>query len=111
MPDSANARVIPAGLGCGQGRLRGRPLDWILEPGPHHVEAPVNQRVPVRTGVAHEDADLAVVDFAHAAAPLPLHADRFRSLLGERRRIENDHTIRDGIQNGLIASRFDPFPG
>src|SRR3954469_21112761 len=43
--------------------------------------------------VGHEDADLAVVDLAVAATPLPRHADRLGPLLGERRGVEDEHAI------------------
>src|ERR671925_1232696 len=50
------------------------------------------------SNVAHEDADLAVVDFAPMPAPLAFHPDRMRAALGEAARIEGD----DGI--GLAQS-------
>ena len=43
--------------------------------------------------VSHEDADLAVVDLAEPAAPLPRHADRLGPLLGERRGVEDEHGV------------------
>ena len=43
--------------------------------------------------VAHVDADLAVLDLAEPAAPLPRHADRLGPLLGEGRGVEDDHAV------------------
>jgi hypothetical protein len=41
----------------------------------------------------HEDANLAVVDFAPVAAPLAFDPDRVRASLGETARIEGDDAI------------------
>ena len=46
-----------------------------------------------RGDVGHVDADLAVLDLAEPAAPLPRHADRLGPLLGERRGVEDDHAV------------------
>ena len=45
------------------------------------------------SNIAHEDANLAVVDFAPVATPLALHPHRVRAALGETARIEGDDTI------------------
>ena len=47
----------------------------------------------VLTDVAHEDADLAVVDLAPVATPLALDPDRVRAAFGETARIEDDDAI------------------
>ena len=47
----------------------------------------------VRRDVAHEDADLAVIDLAPVAAPLALHPHRMRAALGEAAGIEGDDAI------------------
>jgi len=47
----------------------------------------------LRTDVAHEHADLAVVDFASVAAPLPFDAHGVRAALGEAAGIEGDDAI------------------
>ena len=56
-------------------------------------QAEVEQGMVVARDVAHEDADLAVVDLAPVAAPLALDAHRMRPALGEATRIEGDDTI------------------
>jgi hypothetical protein len=43
--------------------------------------------------LGHEDAHLAVIDFAAVAAPLPLHPHRMCAALGEAARIEGDDAI------------------
>src|SRR5215471_14046227 len=45
------------------------------------------------SNVAHEDADLTVVDFAPMPTPLAFNADRMGAALGETTRIEGDNTI------------------
>jgi di/tripeptidase len=45
------------------------------------------------TDIAHEDAHLAVVDFAPVPTPLTLDPDRVRATLGEAAWIEGDDTI------------------
>ncbi len=74
-------------------------------PGPllRKIQAHVDQRMLLTGDVTQKHAHLAVIDFAQATAPLPRHADRVLPLLGERRRIEDDHAI------GLANSRADLF--
>jgi hypothetical protein len=43
--------------------------------------------------VGHVDADLAVLDLAHPATPLPDDADRLGPFLGEPRGVENDDRV------------------
>ena len=43
--------------------------------------------------IGHIDADLAVLDLAEPAAPLPSHAHRLGPLLGEGRGVEHDHAV------------------
>jgi hypothetical protein len=45
------------------------------------------------TDIAHEDAHLAVVDFAPVPTPLAFDPDRVRTALGETARIEGDDAI------------------
>jgi hypothetical protein len=45
------------------------------------------------TNVAHEDTDLAVVDFAPMPTPLAFDPDRMGAALGETTRIEGDNAI------------------
>jgi hypothetical protein len=70
-------------------------LTATFPPGPFlgQVEADIDQGVFAAGDVAEIDADRAVVDLAKPATPLPLHADRLRALLGEGRRVENQHAI------------------
>ena len=44
--------------------------------------------------VRHVNADLAVLDLAVPTAPLPRHAHTLGPLLGKRRGVEHEHTIR-----------------
>ena len=53
----------------------------------------VEQRMVVFRDIAHEDADLAVIDFAPVPTPLPFDPDRVRAALGETARIEGDDAI------------------
>src|SRR4051794_30371911 len=53
----------------------------------------VYERMSLSRDICHVDADLAVVNFAKPAAPLPRDAHRLGPSLGECRRIENDHGI------------------
>src|SRR5207244_7515453 len=64
-----------------------------LGPGLRQEEPEIDQRVFPTRDIAEVDADLAVVDLAESPAPLPLNAYRFRALLGEGRRIENQHAV------------------
>ena len=65
----------------------------VLGPLPGQVEADIDQGVVAAADVGEVDADLAVVDLAQAAAPLPLHADRGGALLGEGRRVEDEDPV------------------
>jgi hypothetical protein len=56
-------------------------------------QAEVEQDMVVVRDVAHADADLAVVNLAPVAAPLPLYSHRMRPALGEATGIEGDDTI------------------
>jgi hypothetical protein len=56
-------------------------------------QAEVEQDMVVVRDVAHEDADLAVVNLAPVAAPLPLYSHRMRPALGEAAGIEGDDAI------------------
>ena len=47
----------------------------------------------VVTDIAHEDTDLAGVDFAPMPTPLALHPHGVRAALGKTARIEGDDTI------------------
>ena len=66
----------------------------IVGPLSRKVQTHADQGVFLMRNVAHEHADLTVLDLAQTTAPLPRHADRFLALLGERRRIENDDAVR-----------------
>src|SRR5262249_24509929 len=66
----------------------------ILGPLLGQVEAEVDQGVPLTGAVAEVDADLAALEFAQPAAPLPLHADGLLALLGEGGGGEDPHAAR-----------------
>src|SRR5437867_227758 len=51
------------------------------------------QGMVVVTDIAHEDTDLAVVDFSPVAAPLPFDAHRMRAAFGEAAGIEGEDAI------------------
>src|SRR6516164_5758184 len=57
------------------------------------VQADIDQGVLAAGDVAEVDADLAVVDLAQPAAPLPLYAHRFAAFLGEGRRVKNEYRV------------------
>src|SRR5215472_10057079 len=59
------------------------------------------------TNVAHEDADLAVVDFAPMATPLAFDPDRMGAALGETTRIEGDNAI--GLAQAMDHLRHQHF--
>jgi len=56
-------------------------------------QAEVEQRMLLTTDVAHEYTDLAVVDLAPVAAPLPFHPYRMRAPLGKATGIKGDDAI------------------
>ena len=66
----------------------------VLRPLLGEIETHVDERMFLPRDVCHVDADLAVLDLAEPAAPLPRHADRLGPLLGEGRGIEHDHAVR-----------------
>src|SRR5450755_297121 len=66
----------------------------VLGPFLGKIKTCIDQSLFLPGDVSHEDADLAVLDLAEPATPLSCHADRFGPLLGERRRVENDHGVR-----------------
>ena len=72
----------------------------LLAPGPvlgpllREVEPDVDQGMFDPRDISHVDTDLAVLDLAEPAAPLPGDADRLVPLLGEGRGIEDDHPVR-----------------
>src|SRR6185437_4505814 len=51
------------------------------------------QRLATRGGVAKEDADLAVLDLAEVAAPLPLHSAGLGAFLGDAGGIEDEDAL------------------
>src|SRR5215831_7323335 len=57
------------------------------------IQPEVEQGMLIISNIAHEDADLAVVDFAPVATPLAFDPDRVRAALGETARIEGDDAI------------------
>ena len=103
--DPAVRQVIPALVEHLQGEsVAGAELDLlgharflaagaVLRPILGKVRTCIDQCMFLPRHVSHEDADLAIVDLAVAAAPLPRHADTLGPLLGERRGVENEHGI------------------
>src|SRR5271165_7337353 len=57
------------------------------------VQTCIYERMSLPRDISHEDADLAVVNFAKPAAPLLRDAHRLGPFLGKCRRVENDHRI------------------
>src|SRR5262249_57344260 len=53
----------------------------------------IEQGMLIISNVAHEDADLTVIDFAPGPTPLPVDPDRLGATLGEAARIEGENTI------------------
>ena len=92
MPRLEANRLRHSGLG---------PATLPLGPLLRQEEPEIDQGMIAPPNVAEVNADLAVLDLAEPAAPLPLHADRLRALLGERRRIEHQHAV------GLAQLRGD----
>src|SRR5262249_3266741 len=62
-------------------------------PLPRQVQTEVEQGMVMVRDVAHEDADLAVVDLPPVATPLALHPHRMHAALGEAAGIKGDNTI------------------
>src|SRR6266852_8709305 len=56
-------------------------------------QAEVEQGMRLARDVSHEDTDLAVVDLAPVAAPLPFHPHRARAALGETAGIKGNGAI------------------
>src|SRR2546423_1621482 len=65
----------------------------VVCPLPRQGQPEVEQRMVVCRDIAHEDTDLAVVNFAPVATPLTFDADRMGAALGETTRIEGDNAI------------------
>src|SRR4029450_5078934 len=68
-------------------------------------QAEVEQGMVVLTDVAHEHADLAVIDFAAVAAPLPFDAHRMRAAFGETAGIESEDAIRFAQSIGHLTNQ------
>src|ERR1700704_5170914 len=67
---------------------------WLITcPFLGQIQPEVEQGMLLTSNVAHEDADLAVVDFAPMPTPLPFDPDRMGATLGETTRIEGDNAI------------------
>jgi len=79
-------------------RTPGRPggRHPLAGPGPllGQVQPDVDQRVLAAGDVGQVHPDLAVLQLPEPPAPLPLHPDRGRALLGEGRRVEHQHGVR-----------------
>src|SRR5918911_884755 len=56
--------------------------------------------------VAHEHADLAVIDFASVPTPLAFDPDRVRAALGETARIEGDDAIGLAQSTGHLRHQY-----
>jgi hypothetical protein len=65
----------------------------IAYPFLRQVQPEVEQGMLIISNIAHEDANLAVVNFAPVATPLAFDSDRVRAALGETARIEGDNAI------------------
>src|SRR5262249_19691040 len=58
------------------------------------------------TGVGQEDAELAVLDLAEPAAPLPLHAAGITPRLGEGAGVEHEHGLGVARLQGDVPAQF-----
>ena len=74
-------------------------LLFFGEPGLGQEEPSVQKGVTLGAGISQEDAGLAVVDFAEAAAILALDADGFSSLFREIAAVDAEHAC--GIVEGF----------
>ena len=63
------------------------------------------------SNVAHEDADLTVVDFAPMPTPLAFDADRMGAALGETARIEGDNAMLGKVVARCLTIRFHNLAG
>ena len=78
----------------------------ILGPLGGQIEPEIDQGVLDIGDVAEVDADLAVLDFAEAAAPLSLDADGGVPLLGKCRGVEDEHGVGAADDGGDLAVQF-----
>src|SRR5262249_31989123 len=86
-------QLVPRPEADRPGDPRPGPPPFVAGPRLGQVQADIDQGVLAAADVGQVDADLAVVDLAQAAAPLPLHPDRGTPLLGEGRRVEDQHAV------------------
>src|SRR5207237_6229015 len=77
----------------------------IAYPFLRQIQPEVEQGMLLISNIAHEDANLAVVDFAPVATPLALHPHRVRAALGETARIEGDDTFATSSLSGHSGVR------
>ena len=70
------------------------------------IQPHVGQGVLFARDVTQIHADLTIVDFAQPTAPLSRNADRFLSLLLERRGIENQHPVRRADSRANLPDKF-----
>src|SRR6516162_2709159 len=78
----------------------------LLVAGPflRQVQPEVEQGMLLFSNVAHEDTDLAVVDFAPMPTPLAFDPDGMGTALGETARIEGDDAI--GLAQAMHHLRY-----
>src|SRR5207253_1085205 len=88
---NAARRAAPPRLGGHVRRhIRRAAPDGVGSPVVSQVQAPLHQGTAARGGVGQEDAHLAVVHFAEAAAPLAGHTTGSRAFLGEATGVEDE---------------------
>ncbi len=86
----------------------------IFDPAPRQVEPHVDRRVPLAIGQHREHRDLAIVDLAKAAAPLPGNTHRVLPLFDEAALVDDQGTGRlateqtIGVTADLLHHRLMP---
>ena len=65
----------------------------VIGPRLGHIQFAVDKHAAAATGIAEEDADLAVLDTACRATVLPLHTGRVLPLLDETGLVHNQHRV------------------
>ena len=82
----------------------------VLGPVLGQVQPPVHQGGTVGRDVGQEDADLAVVDLAQAAAPLPAYAAGGGALLGKAAAVHDQHGLGVAQFGSDVPAQVVPAP-
>jgi hypothetical protein len=86
--------------------MRLLPAALVVGPVLGQVQLAVHQRPAALGDVAEGEADLAVLDLAQPAAPLPFDAAGGLALLGEATAVQDRHGVKIGERLGDVAAQL-----